>query len=288
MFFENWLLGQEALLGELHGLVDEPEARDLVLYGDAAALGHLAGVAQQAEAGHVRAGVDAVFDHRVARVFVQGGHELHGIAHRLLRAELRLGSGGENAYAERLGEDEHVAGPRAGVGEYALRVDEARDCEAVLRLVVEDAVAAGDDGPGLVDLVVAAAEQGVDGLTRHLLRHAHEVERQLGLAAHGIDVRERVRCGDLAEGVGVVRDRREEVDGLHQRKLVRDLVHRGVVALVEADEQVRVVADLYPLQQLGEDARADLCAAAGAFGELRELELIFHLPLPFPRFQWPP
>ena len=31
------------------------------------------------------------------------------------------------------------------------------------------------------------------------------------------------------------------------------------------------MADLYPLQQLGEDARADLCAAAGAFGELREL-----------------
>lgn len=48
------------------------------------------------------------------------------------------------------------------------------------------------------------------------------------------------------------------------------------------------MADLYPLQQLGKDARADLCAAAGAFGELCELYLIFHLPLPFPRFQWPP
>ena len=35
------------------------------------------------------------------------------------------------------------------------------------------------------------------------------------------------------------------------------------------------MADLYPLQQLGEDARADLCAAAGAFGELWQQDLLY-------------
>ena len=59
---------------------------------------------------------------------------------------------------------QHVARLCAGVGQHLIRMDEARDGQAVFRLVVEYAVAAGDDGAGLVDLVVAAAQQGVDGL----------------------------------------------------------------------------------------------------------------------------
>lgn len=129
-------------------LLNELELCDLVFYCDAAALGHLAGVAQQAEAGDIRAGVNAVLHHSVARGLVQRGHELHGVAHRLLRAQLRLGGGGENAYTNRFCEDEHIARLCAGIGQHLIRVDEARDGKPVFRLVVEYAVAAGDDGAG--------------------------------------------------------------------------------------------------------------------------------------------
>ena len=67
---------------------------------------------------------------------------------------------------------------------------------------------------------------------------------QLRLAAHGVDVRERIGRSDLAEGVGIVRDGREEVHRLHAaRARPTTLVDRGVVALVEADQQIRVAVD---------------------------------------------
>jgi hypothetical protein len=55
------------------------------------------------------------------------------------------------------------------------------------------------------------------------------------LAAHGVNVAQRVGCGDLAESVRVVDDGSEEIDGLHQRLIGRDLIHSGVVGVVEAD-----------------------------------------------------
>jgi hypothetical protein len=73
--------------------------------------------------------------------------------------------------------------------------------------------------------------------------------------------------GDAAEVVGIVDDRGEEVDGLHQRQPVAEQVDAGVVGGRGADEQVRVVL----LGQLAHDrqqvAGAELAAAAGAMGQ---------------------
>ena len=49
------------------------------------------------------------------------------------------------------------------------------------------------------------------------VRHGGDRERGLRLAAHGVDVAERMIGGDLAEHVGVVDDGAEIVDGLHAR-----------------------------------------------------------------------
>ena len=155
-------------------------------------------------------------------------------------------------------------------------MDEAGHGQAVFRLVVIDRVAAGDERPGLIDLVVAAAKDLMDGLLRHGLRHGHDIEAELWLAAHGVDVGKGIRRGDLAEDIGIVGDGREEIDGLHECKLVRDLVNGRVVALVEADEQIGVAVHADIAQQLRKDPRADLRAAAGALGKLCQLDLIFH------------
>ena len=78
------------------------------------------------------------------------------------------------------------------------------------------------------------------------------------LAAHRVDVGQRVRRGDPAEVVRVVDDRGEEVDGLHDREVVAHPDDGGVVGRRDADEHARVGRR----GQLAPRARAS--AAAGS------------------------
>ena len=63
----------------------------------------------------------------------------------------------------------------------------------------------------------------------------YQRERSKRAAAHGINVTESVGGGDLPESVGIVHDRGEEIDSLNQRLIGRDLIHSGVVGVIEAD-----------------------------------------------------
>ena len=80
-------------------------------------------------------------------------------------------------------------------------------------------------------------------------------EREQRHAAHREDVVQRVRRGDRAEVVGVVDDRREEVDREDERPLVVELVDRRVVGRVEPDEQVLGLGGHEAAQQLLEPRR---------------------------------
>ena len=88
----------------------------------------------------------------------------------------------------------------------------------------------------------------MDCLLRHFFRHGHNIQRQLRLAAHGVDIRKRIGRGNGPEGIRVIRDRREEIHRLHQGQIVGDLVDRGVIALIEAHQQLRVVVHLDIIQ----------------------------------------
>ena len=143
-------------------------------------------------------------------------------------------------------------------------MDEAGDRQAVLGLVIKNAVSAGDEAPCLVDLVIAPPEHPVDRLIGHIPGDAHQVQGQLGLAPHGVHVAEGVCGGNLAEKVGIVGDGRKEVHRLHQGQLVREPVYRRVVAAVEAHQQIGVPVDLQALQQPGQHPGPHLRPAAGA------------------------
>ena len=69
---------------------------------------------------------------------------------------------------------------------------------------------------------------------------AGQVERGDRHAAHGVDVAERVGRRDLAVDEGVVHDRREKVDRLHDGEVRRQPVNARVIVRLGADEQVRV------------------------------------------------
>ena len=78
-----------------------------------------------------------------------------------------LEGGRHDACAEGFGQQQSVTDLRAAFGEDAVRVDHARDGEAVFRFVVGDGVPPRDDGPGLAYFLRAAAQDfGQNGLVQ--------------------------------------------------------------------------------------------------------------------------
>ena len=166
-----------------------------------------------------------------------------------------------------------------------VRTGKARHGKAVFRFGIADGMAAGDDNAGLCRLRIAAAEHLAHGLVRHLRRDRHDIQRELRLRAHGVNIADGVRRSDLAEHKGIVHDRREKVQRLHKHEIVRDFINAGVVARIVADEQALVIYRGQSLQELCERAGADLRAASGAARELCHANFIFHsLLLVFPVF----
>ena len=62
-----------------------------------------------------------------------------------------------------------------------------------------------------------------------------------GASAHGVNVAERIRRGNLAERKRIVGNRREKIDCLDERQFIAQLIHPGVVVGFEANEKIRII-----------------------------------------------
>src|SRR5450830_985399 len=132
--------------------------------------------------------------------------------------------------------------------------------------------AAGNGYAGCGAHRFAAGEDFLDHLDRQLVeRHADDRQSHDRVAAHGVDVRQRVGRGDATEVVGIIDDRRKKIGGRDQRLTVVQAIHGGVVARLRAHQQVLGQgAHRRGREQLGEHAGRNLAAAAAAMGELGE------------------
>src|ERR1019366_7640338 len=157
-----------------------------------------------------------------------------------LGGDAALEGRGDYAGTDLLGEDQRVAGTRAGIRFDASGVDGAGDGVAEFNFVVGDAVAAEDGAFGLAHFFGAALEDLLERGQIALGGPGQDGERRDGAAAHGVDVAQSVGGGDGAEGVRVVDHRREEVHGLHQGQVRRELVYACVIGGIETDQHVGV------------------------------------------------
>src|SRR5579859_2072973 len=114
-------------------------------------------------------------------------------------------------------------------------MDQAGYGIAELCFFVADAVAAYYGASGFDHFGEAAGENALEDADVGLVGETDEGHRGERLPAHGVNVAERVGGGDLAEGVGVVDDGRKEVDRLYERLVGRELIHSGVVGVIEAN-----------------------------------------------------
>ena len=84
-----------------------------------------------------------------------------------------------------------------------------------------------------------AAQDFADHAGRHAVdRHAEDREREDRLAAHRVDVGERVGRRDAAKVERIVDHRHEEISGRDNAGLVVKPPYRGIVASLRADEQI--------------------------------------------------
>ena len=96
-----------------------------------------------------------------------------------------------------------------------------------------------------------------------------------GLAAHGVNIAQRVRRRDLPEDIGIVDNRREEIDRVDDRKVGAQSIHPGVVAGFGADQHVGIFELGQVVQNLREVGGAELCCSTRGFDLLRQAHGFF-------------
>ena len=105
----------------------------------------------------------------------------------------------------------------------------------------------------------AAHDLGQDREVDPFFRKAGNCHRRNRGAAHGPHVVDRIERRNASVIERVIHNRREEIERLHQRQIVAQTIHSGVVRFVETDQQIRIEGlFLKPAQDLSEDARRQL------------------------------
>ena len=206
----------------------------------------------------------------VGSVAVELEHRLDRRVERARRGDSVALGLKHDAGAERLREEERVAGLRARLRPDRVRVHRADDREPVLRLVVSDRVPARENRARSAHALVRSGEDVSEHLDRQLFGKRGDRERHERRAAHREDVVQRVRRGDRAEGARVVDERREEVDGEDDRALVVQPVDRRVVGGIEPDEQILRLGGYEPREQRLESSCRVLGGATARTGERGE------------------
>ncbi len=146
----------------------------------------------------------------------------------------------DHAGPDAFSEHQHIARARARVGQDAIRMDQASDGISELDLLVLHAVPAQQRAIGFVNLLGPALQDFRQIVQVALGRPRENRKRGDRLAAHRVNVAERVGRRDRAERVRIVDNGREEIDGLHQGALRRQLVHAGIVGGIKPDQHVFV------------------------------------------------
>ena len=228
---------------------------------------------EEPEAGDVGHGVRREGSKCVRGVAVRLGHRGDRGVERAVRRTSVAHRLEHEPGAERLRQQDGVAGPGTALPPDTVRVDGADDGEAVLRLVVADRVAARQDRPGLPRRLRRARQHLAEHLDGQLLGKRGHREREQRPAAHREHVVERVRRRDPAERARIVDDGREEVDGEHERRPLVEAVHGRVVGGIEPDQQVCSIRGDEAAEQLLEPRGRVLRRAPARLREARQRRL---------------
>ena len=139
--------------------------------------------------------------------------------------------------------------------------------KAEFGFIVFHRMPAGQDRPGLRDLVQSAGDNLVELVGGQFFGwKTDQVEAHFGFAAHGVDIADGVGGGDLAKDVGVVYRRGYEVSRHHDGQVIGEAINPGVVVGFVTHQQIGIIRLRQSRQQCTEPDRVDFCRSAAGFG----------------------
>ena len=110
-------------------------------------------MSQQAKTGYIGAGRHAHLNHRLRSRAIKGCHPLINLSHCILIRQTPFNRCGDDAGADRLGEDDLIARLGSGVGYHLVRVHDAGHRHPILGLGVIHRVPADDTHTGFSGFV---------------------------------------------------------------------------------------------------------------------------------------
>ena len=224
-----------------------------------------------------RAGVRRESAHHGGSGGIERAHGAHRFVDAFLGGFAPFQRGGNDSRPQRFGQDQRVAFLDADVANNFVRMNGAGDRHAEFDLFVDDAMAADHHGAAFLDFFGAAFENLAENFHVHFtLGEANDIEAGLGLPAHGVNIAQRIGRGNLAKGVGIVDNGREEVHGVDDSQVRTQTEHPGVVAGLGADQHVRVIIKLWQaVQNLHEVGGAELSSSTRGLDRLRQSYGVF-------------
>ncbi len=226
---------------------------------DTAAAGHFLSVSEETEPRHVRAGVHGELAHDFRRLPIERRHGHDGGANAAARHVSSFEGRRDDSGAERLREHEGITSPYADIADHAGGMHDACDGHAELRLRIDDAVATDDDGPSFSTRSAPPLRMSPRMLqVQFAFGKGHDVQRRPGLRSHCVDVAQRVCRRDLTEGIRVVDNGREEIDGVDNGQVPSKAEYPGVVIRFGADDYIGVLESWQAAQDLLEVCGTEL------------------------------
>ena len=261
--------GHAALLHERGRRVEKWQVGPVDRDRRARPLRHFERMAEQAEAGDIGDRMHIGVPRELRADLVQRRHGADHLGVHVALDEVLLDGRRIHADTERLGQDHRIARLCRIVAPDVFFATCTDHSETVDWLGAIDRMAAGDGNAGLRADRAPAIEDLADHVGGNLVDgHAENGERHDRSSAHRIDVGDGVGGRHTAEVEGVVDHRHEEVGGRDHAGPVVELVDRGVVAGLRADEQVGEGTDGgLARHQFAQHGGRKLAAAAPAMRE---------------------
>ena len=177
----------------------------------------------------------------------------------------------DHSSTKRLRKNQRVICARADISPHAIGMNHTRDRVAEQHVFIANTVATDNAALRFLHLFQAAANDRFENFGITVLWKSYDRQCRSRTTAHGVNITERIRCGDLSEQVRIVHNRRKKVYGLHKSEICREFVNSSVVIRVEPDEDIRIGLSR-ELSQYGiERCGIELRGAAGCFRHCSEL-----------------
>ena len=158
------------------------------------------------------------------------------------------------------------------------RVDDACHRITELHLRIIHRVSAENDYALVIHRGLAARENAAKDVPIALLRVADDREGRQRPAAHRVNIVQRIDCRNASVDLRIVRDRRKEIECLHQCNIVRKAKNTRIVACVKTDDHVLFRLDRKFAQNLSKIARREFSHSTGASNHFRQTLLhVIHL-----------